>query len=55
LNKLIDSSSRVRISSLGGGKVGLDFYRNKNDNVLMCIGCMYKGTDNTYFIDYTYE
>ena len=51
LNKLIDSSSRGRISSLGGGKVGLDFYRNENDNVLVCIGCMHKGTDNTYLAD----
>ena len=53
LNKLIDSSSRVRISSLGGGKVGLDFYRNKDDNVLIRIGCMHKGTDNTYLGDLT--
>ena len=53
LNKLIDIFSRVRISSLGGGKIGLDFYRNKNDNVLIRIGCMHKKTDNTYLGDLT--
>jgi hypothetical protein len=42
LSKLIECFGKVSISALGGGKVCLDFYRDKNDNVLIRIGCIYK-------------
>jgi len=53
LNKLIDSFNKVSISSLGGGKVGLDFYRNKKNNVLIRIGCKNKETDYKYLKDHS--
>ena len=53
LSKLIECFGKVSISALGGGKVSLDFYRNKNDNVLIRIGCIHKETDHTYLSDLT--
>ena len=52
LNKLIDSFNKASVGSTGVGKVGLDFYRNKNDNVLIRIGCENKKTDYKYLNDY---
>jgi len=52
LNKLIDSFNKVSISSTGESKVGLDLYRNKENNVLICINCKNKEADSKYFNDY---
>ncbi len=38
--------------STGMGKVGLNFYRNKNDNVLIIIGSLNKESEYKYLNDY---
>ena len=52
LDKLIDSFNKVSIGSTGVGKVSLDFYRNKRNNVLIRIDCINRGTDSKYLNDY---
>ena len=52
LNKLIGSFSKVPPWSTGTGRVGLDFYRNKNDNVLICINCKNTEANSKYLNDY---
>jgi hypothetical protein len=52
LSKLIECFGKVSISALGGGgKISLDFYRNKNDNVLIRPCCIDKEADHTYLSD----
>jgi len=48
LKKLIGSFNEVSIGSMGMSKVGLDFYRNENGNVLIHIGSLNKEVTHEY-------